>query len=67
MIQGLWDRQVDDIIDINLGDDDPDTYRYEPMIALRARWEKIKKYKYSKIYHDQRKYFFRLFFQRTEC
>ena len=31
MIWGLWDRQVDAIIDVNLGDADADTYKYKPM------------------------------------
>ena len=46
MILVLWDRQVDAIIDVKLGDDDADNYKYKPMIALLARWEKIKKYKH---------------------
>ena len=41
MIPGLWDRQVDAIIDVKLGDgDDADTYKYEPMTALLAWWGK---------------------------
>ena len=51
MIQGLWDRQFDAIIDVKLGDADPDTYKYEPMKSLLARWEKIKKDKHSKPCH----------------
>ena len=39
MIQGLWDFQVDSIIDVKLGDADADTYKYEPMTSLLARWE----------------------------
>ena len=38
MIQGLWNRQVNAIIDVNLGDTDADTYKYNPMTALLARW-----------------------------
>ena len=38
MIQGLWDCQVDTIIDVKLGDSDTDMYKYEPMTALLARW-----------------------------
>ena len=37
MIQVLWDRQFDAIIDVKVGDDDADTYKYKPMIALLAR------------------------------
>ena len=28
MIQCLWDRQVDAIIDVNIGDDDVDMYKH---------------------------------------
>ena len=37
MIQVLWDRQVNAIIDVKLGDADAYTYKYEPMTALLAR------------------------------
>ena len=37
MVQGLWDLQVDDIIDVKLGDANTDSYKYEPMEALLAR------------------------------
>ena len=37
MIQGLWDRQVEAIIDIKLGDADADSYTYKPMAALLTR------------------------------
>ena len=37
MIQDLWDRQVDAIIDVKLGENDADTYKYEPMSSLLAR------------------------------
>ena len=47
MIQGLWDRQVDAIIDVKLGDADADMYKYEPMTSLLSRWEKIKKDKHG--------------------
>ena len=67
MIRGLWDCQVDAIIDIKLGDAEADTYKYEPMTSLLARWENIKKYKHGKHCHNQQNCFFRLFFQWTEC
>ena len=57
MVQGLWYCQVNSIIYVKLGDDDVDTYKYEPMTALLSRWEKIKKYKHSKHCHDQQKHF----------
>ena len=56
MIGGLWDFQVDAIIDVKLGDADVDTYNYDPMASILARWEKIKKVKHGKHCHDQRKY-----------
>ena len=57
MIRCLLDCQVDAIIDIKLGDNDADTYKYEPMIALLARSENIKKDKHGKHCNDQRKHF----------
>ena len=57
MVQGLWCCQVDDIIDVKIGDADVYLYNYEPMTALLYRWEKIKKYKHSKNCHDQQKCF----------
>ena len=48
MIRGLRDQQVDAIIDVKLGDADTYTYKYDPMISLLARWEKIKKDKHGK-------------------
>ena len=53
LIQVLWDRQVDAIIDVKLLDATADTYNYEPMTSLLARWEKINKYKHSKHCHYQ--------------
>ena len=53
MVRVLWDRQVDAIIDVKLGDADTDSYKYEPMIAILARWETIKNYKHGKHCHDQ--------------
>ena len=57
MVQGLWDRQVDSIIDVKLGDADADTYKYEPMAALLDRWESIKKDKHGKHCNNQRNNF----------
>ena len=57
MIKGLWDSQVDAIIDVKLGDADADTYKYEPITSLLSRWEKIKKDKNGKNCHYQRKHF----------
>ena len=37
MIQGLWDCQVEAIIDVKLSGADADSYKYEPMAALLAR------------------------------
>ena len=57
MVQYLWDRQVAAIIDVKHGDTDADSYKYEPMTALLARWETTKKDKHGKYCHDQRKHF----------
>ena len=67
MIGDLWDRKVDAIIDVNLGDAEADTYKYEPMTSLLYMWEKINKYKHGKHCQDQRKYFRRLLFHWKEC
>ena len=63
MIQGLWDLQVEAIIDGKLGDSDVDSYKYEPTAALLARCETFKKYKHGKHYHNQRKQFSPFFSQ----
>ena len=57
MIQGLWVCQVDAIVEVKLGDADADTYKYDPMTSLLARWENIKKDEHGKHCHDQRKQF----------
>ena len=49
----MWDRQVNAIIDIKLGDADADSYKYEPMTALLDRWETIKNDKHGKHCHYQ--------------
>ena len=53
MVRGLWYCQVDAITDVKLGYADADTYKYEPMTVLLARWEKIKKDKHGKYCHDK--------------
>ena len=58
IVQGLWYRQVDAIIEVKLGDAVTDTYKYETITALLARWETINKDKHGKHCHDQRKHFF---------
>ena len=57
MIQCLWDHQVKTIIYVKIGDADIDTYKYEPMTALLARWKNIKKDKHGKHCHDQQNIF----------
>ena len=57
LVQGLWYCQVDAIIDIKLGDADADSYNYEPMTVLLARWETIKKDKHCKHCNDEQKHF----------
>ena len=57
MIRDLWDIQVNSIIDVKFGASDEDTYKYNPMTSILARWEKIKKDKHGKHCHDQRKHF----------
>ena len=38
VVWGLWYRQADAIIDVKLDNSDADSYKYEPMTALLARW-----------------------------
>ena len=57
IVQGLWDCQFDAIIDVRNGDADADSYKYEPVTALLARWETIKKDNHNKHCHDQLKHF----------
>ena len=66
MIRGLWDCQVDTIIDVKLGDADADTYKYEPITELLDSRENTKKDKHGKHYHKQRKHFLLFFSQWTE-
>ena len=63
---GLWDRQVDAIINIKISDSDVDTHKYDPMTSLLARQEKIKKDKHGKHCHNQQKHFSLFFFQWIE-
>ena len=57
MIQGLWDFLFNAIIDFRLCDADADTYKYDSMTALLARWEKSKKDKHGNHCQNQRKMF----------
>ena len=62
MIRGLWDRYSEAIIGVKIGDADADSYRYEPMAALLAWWEKINKDKKGKHCHYQREHFYPFLF-----
>ena len=55
MIQVLWDRHTDSIIDVKLGNADADSYIFEPMVVLLAQWEKINKDKQGKNWHYKQK------------
>ena len=54
MVRVVWGCQFDAIIDVKLRGSDTDSYKYEPMTALLAMWETIKKDKHSKHCHNQR-------------
>ena len=43
MVQGIWGSQVNAIIGAKIGDADADSYKYEPMTELLARWVMIEK------------------------
>ena len=57
VIQVLWDRQAESIIDVKLGNADADSYNYEPMTALLDWRETRKKNKHGKDCHNQKKCF----------
>ena len=40
LIQVLWDRQTDAIINVKFGNTDTDNYRFDPMITLLDWWDK---------------------------
>ena len=48
MILGLWDRQVEAVIDVKLSEAEIDSYIFDPMAALLAWWKKTKKDKHGK-------------------
>ena len=57
MIQRLWDRQVEAIIQVKIGGAHKYYYKYEPIAALLSRWETIKKDKHGNNCNDQRMVF----------
>ena len=57
MIRGLWNLQVDAVIDVKIVDDYSDTYKHKPMTKLLARWENINEDKDGKQCKNQRKHF----------
>ena len=57
MIWGLWDQQVESIIDVKLVNADADSYKYESMVELLDWWETTKKDKHGKNCNGQRNIF----------
>ena len=57
LIWEWWKWQTDYIINVKLGNADADTYRFEPMDNILARWEKANKDKNGKQCYEQQKYF----------
>ena len=49
--------QTDAIINVRFGDSDADTYKYEPMDKLLARWDMKKKDNNGKHCHEQQDFF----------
>ena len=47
IIQGLWDIQTDNIVDVKLRNDDAYTYRFDPMLTLLGQWKKMNKNKHG--------------------
>ena len=46
LVRVLWDRHIDAIIYVKIGNADTDTYRFLLMVTLMDRWDKMKKYKH---------------------
>ena len=67
MVQGLWDRQVDAIINVKLGDADADSLNYEPMAALLPGGKRSKRTSTVSTFMTNGNIFRRLFSQWTEC
>ena len=67
LIWGLCGRHTGTIIDIKLGNDDADTYMFEPMVTLLEWWEKTKTYNHGNHYHKQQKHFLCLLFLLMAC
>ena len=57
LIWGVYDRHTNATIDVKLGNADIDTYIFEPMKTLLARWKKTKKDKNGNKFHEQRIFF----------
>ena len=66
MIRGLWNSQVESIIDLKLRDADADSCKYEPMAALLAWWETIKMTSTVSTITTNGNNFSSLFYQWTE-
>ena len=58
LIRGLQDRQTDSIIDVIIGNNDADTYRFDPMSELLAKWEKTNKDKHGKHCNEKQKHLY---------
>ena len=67
MIQGLGNQKAEAIIDVKINNTDADSYKYDTMAALLARWETIKKDNNGKNCHDQQIFFLCLSFLSTKC
>ena len=57
IIRGLQDPQDEAIDDFRIGNDDVVSYKYEPMVALLAWWENIKKFNHGNYSNNQWKNF----------
>ena len=56
-IQGLWESHTESIIDTRFGDAYMDTWKTEGMDNIFTWWEKLKKDKREKNFHDQQIFF----------
>ena len=55
LIRGLWEIQIEAIVEFRFVYDDVDVYNKEGMDTLLPRWEKMKKDKHGRNCHKQQK------------
>ena len=67
LIWGLWEQQTDAIIDVKIGNDDTNTYKFDPMDNILDCWEEKNKDTHGKHCNEKWKMFLCLFFLFMAC